>query len=504
MKIMILGIDLGTTYSVCSYIDDKGEPQVITNMDGQRTTPSVVFFESENSVVVGQSAKENSVCFPEDVASAIKNHMGDKNYKFVTSAKAEYSPEAISSFILTKLVSDANRFLNTDEPLKKVVITIPAYFTDAERTATENAARIAGLDLVRTINEPTAAALYYAASSKMDHANILVYDLGGGTFDVTVIRVDGRDVVVKSTNGLKKVGGRFFDEKIVDMINDYIQDKYDIDLEDEEYKDVYQELFTRAEKAKISLSRQEKTTIPIRTGEFKESFTLQRADLDKIVATLYKRTEYCVTSAIRDAGLDMKDIDKVILVGGSSRIPYIEENLTKLIGMPLSHEVNPDEVVAMGAALFGKYIEAENDDNKHILDVCSHSIGVVALDRETERKYNHKLIERNSTLPAVSRLPFKTASENQEKIDLSITEGEFKELSDVRIISESEIELPPNLPKGSRGEMEIRLDVSQLVHVWISIPAAGFEKEFKFERISSMSDSEVEKLTGLIADFDVN
>ena len=501
---MILGIDLGTTYSVCSYIDDKGEPQVITNMEGQRTMPSVVFFESESSVIVGQSAKENSICFPDDVVSAIKNHMGDKNYKFVTSTKTEYSPDVISSLILKKLVSDANRFLNADEPLKKVIITIPAYFTDAERTATENAARIAGLDLVRTINEPTAAALYYAASSKLDHANILVYDLGGGTFDVTVIRIDGKDVLVKSTKGLKNVGGRFFDEEIVELINDYIQDKYDIDLEDEEYKDVYQELFTRAEKAKIILSQQEKTTIPIRTGEFKESFTLQRADLDKIVAKLYKRTEYCVKGAVSDAGITMNDIDKVILVGGSSRIPYIEENLTKLIGMPLSREVNPDEVVAMGAALFGKYIENENEENKNISDVCSHSIGMVTLDEMTLRKYNRKLIERNSTLPAVSRWPFKTASENQEKIGISITEGEFEELSDIRIISESEIELPPDLPKGSRVEVEIRLDVSQLVHVWISIPSAGFEKEFKFERISNMSDSDIEKLTGLIADFDVN
>ena len=163
---MILGIDLGTTYSVCAYIDDRGEPQVVTNMEGRRTTPSVVYFERESSVVVGQSAKENSICFPEDVVSAIKNHMGDKNYKSVPSTQKAYSPEVISSLILKKLVADANQFLNTDEPLKRVVITIPAYFTDAERTATENAARIAGLELVRTINEPTAAALYYAVSSK--------------------------------------------------------------------------------------------------------------------------------------------------------------------------------------------------------------------------------------------------------------------------------------------------------------------------------------------------
>ena len=504
---MILGIDLGTTYSVCSYIDENGEPQIITNMEGQRTTPSVVYFENESSVIVGQTAKENSICCPADVVSAIKNHMGEKDYQFVTSFGQSYTPEVISGLILRKMVTDANQFLGTETPLNRVVITIPAYFTDAERTATENAARIAGLELVRTINEPTAAALYYAVKSKLEHANILIYDLGGGTFDVTLIRVDGSEINVKSTKGIKNVGGRFFDEEIVAQIHDYIEDEYDVDLEDEEYLDVYQELFNRAEKAKISLCRQEKAIIPIRTGEFKESYTLTRADFEKIVAKLYKRTEYCVKSAIADAGITNADIDKVILVGGSSRIPYIEQQLTALLGIAPSHEVNPDEVVAMGAALFGKQLEAErvgSSDARTISDVCSHSIGVSALDELTLRKYNRILIKRNTTLPAVTCLPFRTASENQEKIELSVTEGEFKELCDVRIISETEIILPPNLPKGTRVEIELRLDTSQLVHLWLRIPAVNYETEFKFKRISNLSDQEIEKLTGLIADYDVS
>ena len=454
-------------------------------------------------MIVGQTAKENSICCPKDVVSAIKNHMGEKDYRFTTSFGQSYSPEVISGLILRKMVTDANQFLGTETPLNRVVITIPAYFTDAERTATENAARIAGLELVRTINEPTAAALYYAVKSKLEHANILIYDLGGGTFDVTLIRVDGREVNVKSTKGIKNVGGRFFDEEIVAQIHDHIEDEYDVDLEDEEYLDVYQELFNRAEKAKISLCRQEKAVIPIRTGEFKESYTLTRADFEKIVAKLYKRTEYCVKSAIADAGITAQQIDKVILVGGSSRIPYIEEQLTKLLGIAPSHEVNPDEVVAMGAALFGKQLEAETGDNKTISDVCSHSIGVSALDELTLKKYNRILIKRNTTLPAATCLPFRTASENQEKIELSVTEGEFKELCDVRIISEAEILLPPNLPKGTRVEIELRLDTSQLVHLWLRIPAASYETEFKFNRISNLSDQEIEKLTGLIADYDV-
>ena len=501
---MIFGIDLGTTYSVCSYIDENGEAQIITNMEGQRTTPSVVYFESENSMVVGQTAKENSICCPGDVVSAIKNHMGEKGYQFTTTFGQSYSPEVISGLILRKLVSDANQYLGNEQPQNRVVITIPAYFTDAERTATENAARIAGLELVRTINEPTAAALYYAVKSKLEHANILIYDLGGGTFDVTIIRVDGSEVNVKSTKGMKDVGGRFFDEEIVTQIADYIDDKYDVDLEKEEYLDVYQDLFNRAEKAKISLCRQEKAIIPIRTGEFKESYTLTREDFEKIVAKLYKRTEYCVKSAIKDAGITEKDIDKVILVGGSSRIPYIENQLTALLGITPSHEVNPDEVVAMGAALFGKQLESVDSSTKTISDVCSHSIGISALDEMTFKKYNRILIKRNTTLPAKTCLPFRTASENQEKIELSVTEGEFKELCDVRIISEAEITLPPNLAKGTRVEVEISLDTSQLVHLWLRIPSVNYETELNFSRISNLSDQEVEKLTGLIADYEVS
>ena len=500
---MIFGIDLGTTYSVCSYIDDKGEPQIITNMEGQRTTPSVVYFESESSMVVGQIAKENSICYPEDVVSTIKNHMGDKNYRFKPSSGKEYSPEEISGIILKKLVTDANRFLNTETAINKVVVTIPAYFTDAERTATENAAHLAGLELVRTINEPTAAALYYAVKSNMDHANILIYDLGGGTFDATLIRIDGDEVNVKSTKGLKNVGGRFFDEEIVSHIHDYIDKKYDVDLEDEEYIDVYQDLFNRVEKAKIAISTRTQTAIPIRTGKFKDSYNLTREEFDKIVEKLYKRTEHCVKSCIMDAGLTVADIDKVILVGGSSRIPYIEEQLSELLGKTPSREVNPDEVVAMGAAIFGKQLEGKNADGKNISDVCSHSIGVSALEELTLKKYNRILIKRNTVLPAVSKLPFKTASENQERIELSVTEGEFKELSDVKIISEAEIELPQGLPKGTRVEVEIRLDDSQLVHLWIRIPSVDYEKELQFERISNMSDNEIEKLTGLIADYNI-
>ena len=504
---MILVIDLGTTYSVGAYLNEKGEPQVITNMEGSQITPSVVYFESETSVVVGQTAKDNSIINPDDVVSAVKNYMGEKKI-FMSSYGQEYSPEVVSSFILKKIVTDAQKRLDLTEEIKDVVITIPAYFTDAQRTATEDAAKIAGLNLMGTINEPTAAALYYAVSTKLNHANILVYDLGGGTFDVTIIKIDDDDVVVKSTGGLSKLGGRFFDEEIVEYVRDYIEDKYDVDLEDEEYMDAYQELYGRAEKAKWQLTNQEKATIAVRAGAVKENVVITREQFEAIVAKLYKRTEYVVKKALKDAEIEATELDKVILVGGSSKIPYIEKKLSELTGKSLSHEVHPDLVVAQGAALYGKQLmdKISNSENegKVIHDVCSHSIGIITIDPITYKKINSIQIKRNTALPTFVKMPFRTAVDYQEKIELSITEGEFKEVTDVAIISSTDIILPKNLVKGTKGEIHLQLDESQLVHVYIKIPTANYEEEFTFERSANLSEAEVQMLTGIIADYDVN
>lgn len=504
---MVLGIDLGTTYSVGAYIDNEGKPQVITNMEGEMTTPSVVYFESENSVIVGQTAKDNSFIYPEDVVSAVKNSMGQKiTYK--SSHGQEYTPEVVSSFILKKIVNDSQKRLDMKEKIKDVVVTIPAYFTDAQRMATEDAVRIAGLNLVGMINEPTAAALYYAVSTKLNHANILIYDLGGGTFDVTIVRIDDNDVVVKSTKGLSRVGGRFFDEDIVDYVRDYIEDKYDIDLEDEEYADAYQELFERAEKAKCQLSNKETTTIAVRTGTIRESVEITRAQFEKFVTKLYNRTEYIVKEAVKDAQMTMSDIDKVILVGGSSKIPYIETHLAELTGKEPSHEVHPDLVVAQGAALYGKQLssktEGNDEETKVIHDVCSHSIGIVTIDPNTYKEINTIRIKRNTQLPITAEIPVKTAVENQQIAKLTVTEGEFKEVSDVTILSSNDIELPSGLPAETRIIIKLHLDKSQLVHMIVSIPATGYQSEFTFKRNTNLSSEEVKVLTGIIADYDIN
>lgn len=496
---MFIGIDLGTTYSLGAYINENGTPVIIPNAEGENKTPSVVFFESEDSVVVGKSAKMNSGMYPDDVVSAIKNYMGQSK-KITSSHGKTYTPESISSFILKKIVLDAATFLNLNEPIKDVVVTIPAYFTDAQRKATEDAANIAGLNLLGTINEPTAAALYYATETKLNHSNVLIYDLGGGTFDVTIIRVDDDDVRVMSTGGLSNVGGRFFDQAIVDYVCEQFEEKHDIDLEDDEYE--YQELFVRAEDAKIQLSRQMKTLIPIKVERIRENVELTREYFNEIIEKFYKRSEFVVKKAIAEAGLEIKDIDKAILVGGSSRIPYIQERLSKILGDVISREGNPDEVVALGAALFGKQLTAK-DSGKRIQDVCSHSIGIAVIDTNVNQRVNSILIKRNSKIPVSVTRSFRTAVEYQTEVDLTITEGEFRELTDVAILNSKKIVLPDNLRKGTKVEIRLELDESQLLHVYIAIPDAGYEDEYRFERITNLSEKEVELLTGLIADYEV-
>lgn len=498
---MFLGIDLGTTYSVGGYIGDNGEPQVIVNKEGSRITPSVVYFEDENSVIVGQVAKDNSMICPDDVVSAAKNFMGKKQ-SFKSSYGKEYTPEVISSFILKKIVSDGNSYLNPEKPIRDVVVTIPAYFTDSQRKSTEDAVKIAGLNLLGTINEPTAAALYYAYKTKMDQANILVYDLGGGTFDVTIIRLEGDQVVVKSTGGLSKVGGRFFDQDLVDYVCGYIEEKYDVDLEDEEYLDTYQELYGRAEKVKMQLGSQQKAHIAVRTGKIKENVEITREFFEGIVGKLYKRTEFVVKKAVKDAGIEFADIDKVVMAGGSSRIPYIEKHLAELTGLKPSREVNPDEVVSLGAALYGAQITRGNH-KKSIQDVCSHSIGIVTLDRKTSKKINSIQIRRNSWLPVSVTNVFRTAVKNQQGIEFSITEGEFAELTDITIISTTYLALPEGLEQGTKIEITLQLDHAQLIHVFLKIPCVKYEKEFCFERNANLSEVDVARLTGLIADYEV-
>lgn len=491
---MTLGIDLGTTYSVGAYVDGNDVPQVILNNEGNTVTPSVVLLDTDEEIVVGDVAKDNIIIRPQDVISVIKNDMGKKKIVRQVGDK-KYTPEMISSFIIRKIVQDARDRMGKE--VKDVVVTVPAYFKDSQRKATEDAVTMAGVNLKGMINEPTAAALYYVNKYNLENKRILVYDLGGGTFDVTILNVkNSQEIEAMSTDGLSNAGGRFFDQAIVDYVRDFMEDKFDIDLEDDEYLDELQELYIKAEKAKIQLSNKNSTIITLKIGNIREAITVKREQFEQMIKGTYEKTERKMKEAIAKAELTVADIDRVLLIGGSSRIPYIVERITTFIGKEPSKELNPDEAVAIGAALYGK-------ESMKFTDVCSHSIGVVVIN-DFGIEENERIIIQNSKLPIEKQEYFRTVIDNQKKIDLTLTEGEFKELSDVTIIGNFEIALPPEVPKNTRIVLKISLDVKQLLHIRVSLPDVGVEQEYHMKRIANMDEETVQEVTGMLREIKVS
>ena len=496
---MVIGIDLGTTYSVGAYVDEFGMPQIINNSEGSTITPSVVLFDTDQNIIVGDVAKDNAVIRPQDVVSVVKNYMG-KKIILKEVGEQKYSPEMISSFILRKIVKDSEKLLGND--ISGVVITVPAYFTDAQRKATEDSAVMAGIPLIGMINEPTSAALCYVNKNNIKNETLLIYDLGGGTFDVTILGVkDSNQIEVLSTGGLSNAGGRFFDQYIVDYVREYMDEKYSIDLEDEEYIDELQELYLKAENTKIQLSSRTSVSIVLKVGKIKEKIEITREIFEGMIKKVYTRTESKMKDALKVAKLEPNQIDKILLVGGSSRIPYIVKNLHDFIGKEPSQEVNPDEAVAIGAALFGNLI-VKKDDRLTFTDVCSHSIGVVVINTDGMEE-NEVIIPRNSKIPVEKEQRFRTIVNNQKMICLSITEGEYRELTDVTIIGNFDITLPPNLNQNTLILLKISLDKYQLIHITVALPDVGFEQEYHMKRIANMDEESIMNMTGILRDYKV-
>lgn len=495
MKNNFLGIDLGTTYSAGAYIDDEGKAHIITNREGTNTTPSVVYLEQKDSVIVGQTAKDNRCMYPGKVVSLVKNSMGkvnpDQSPVMIETEHGEYMPEAISSFILSKVVADANVALGFEgEGIKDVVVTIPAYFDDAQRKATDNAISMAGLNRLGFINEPTAAALYYAKQSGIENANILVYDLGGGTFDVSIIHIAGHAREVVSTNGLQKVGGSFFDKEIVQRICGDFYKKHNIELTDPEYADVLQELYDKAERTKISLSNAMSANIMVRVGSVSENYEITREDFEEIVSKLYRKTEACIRVALKDASLTAEQIDKIVLVGGCSRIPYIYNHIEEYFGKKPCVDVNPDEVVALGAAIYAGQLKEGKD--VEISDVNSHSIGIRAIDPKTGLEFNDILIKRNTRLPASVERGYVLKGTDVRRLFLNVFEGEYKEISDVSEICAVDVDVPVDMKKDTRVYIRLEIDKYQILHLYVRLPDVGnIEKEITFERKSNISESQV-------------
>ena len=483
----IIGIDLGTTNS-CVAVMEGGEPVVITNSEGARTTPSVVSFQANGERLVGQVAKRQAITNPDKTIMSIKRHMGT-DYKVNIDGK-DYTPQEISAMILQKLKADAEAYLG--EKVTEAVITVPAYFNDAERQATKDAGRIAGLDVKRIINEPTAASLAYGLD-KMDSAHkILVYDLGGGTFDVSILDLGDGVFEVVSTNGDARLGGDDFDQRIIDYIAEDFKAQNGIDLRQD--KMALQRLKEAAEKAKIELSSSTQTLINLpfitadATGPKHIDMTLTRAKFNELTHVLVERTINIMKEALKSGNVSLNDIDKVILVGGSTRIPAVQEAVKNFTGKEPSKGVNPDECVAMGAAIQAGVLTGDVKDVL-LLDVTPLTLGI-----ETLGGVATPLIERNTTIPARKSQIFSTAADNQTSVEIHVVQGERQMAADNKTLGRFTLSGIAPAPRGiPQIEVAFDIDANGIVKVSATDKATGKEANITITASTNLSDAEIDK-----------
>ena len=481
-----IGIDLGTTNS-CVAVIEGGEPVVIANAEGARTTPSVVAFSKTGERLIGQVAKRQAVTNPDRTVSSIKREMGT-DYKVNIDGKS-YSPQEISAMILSKLKADAEAYLG--ETVTQAVITVPAYFTDAQRQATKDAGKIAGLDVKRIINEPTAAALSYGIDKETDQ-KVMVYDLGGGTFDVSIIEMGDGVQEVLATAGNNRLGGDDFDQRVIDWMVSSFKAETGVDLTND--KMAMQRLKEAAEKAKIELSGVTSTAINLpyitadATGPKHLDLTLTRAKFNELTADLVEKTMGPVRSALSDSGLSIGEINKVLMVGGSSRIPAVQEAVKKLIGKDPFKGINPDECVAIGAAIQGGVLGGEVD-GLLLLDVTPLSLGV-----ETMGGVMTKVIDRNTTIPTKKSQIFSTAADNQTQVEINVLQGEREFARDNKQLGLFALTgIAPAMRGVPQIEVTFDIDANGIVNVSAKDLGTGKEQKITISSNTNMSKEDIEK-----------
>ena len=493
----IIGIDLGTTNS-CVAVMEGGKPTVIANAEGARTTPSVVAFTKNGDRLVGEPAKRQAVTNADNTIASIKRDMGTDRGRTIDGKK--YSPQQISAMILQKLKADAESYLG--EKVTEAVITVPAYFNDAQRQATKDAGKIAGLEVKRIINEPTAAALAYGLDNEKEQ-KIMVYDLGGGTFDVSIIEIGDGVIEVLATNGDTRLGGDDFDQRIMNWMISEFKAKEGVDLSND--KMALQRLKEAAEKAKKELSSSTTTNINLpfitATAEGPKHFDmdLTRAKFEELISDLVEKTAIPVQNAMRDAGLNNSDISKVLLVGGSTRVPCVQDKVQQLTGHEPSKTLNPDECVAIGAAIQGGKLAGDAGAG----DILLLDVTPLSLSIETLGGVATKLIERNTTIPTKKSQVFSTAADNQSAVDINVLQGERQFARDNKSLGQFRLDgIPPAMRGVPQIEVTFDIDANGIVTVSAKDLGTGKEQHITITGGSNMSDDDIEKAVKEAAEYE--